>query len=229
MILFLSVMSVEIPKETSRSEFEAWVKDIAPRKREAIILPKAPVPVQKQFKEQPKEQVFAPRAVKAAPSPARVKALGGKGVLGLIGVKGAMGAVGDVFSENLSNVTEGKQRSELSSKGSAASKQAVTTGQLAKVEPKAVGSVLSIIARKNNAFTRCYERALRNNPALAGKIAYELSVSSDGEVLGVQFTEDTLRVKDVSDCIKGILLRLVFPAPKGGPAIFSSVLVFGAT
>jgi hypothetical protein len=87
--------------------------------------------------------------------------------------------------------------------------------------------VLSVITRKNSSFTRCYERALKANPDLAGKLGYEISVSEEGQVLDVKFIENTLRAPDVMDCVKSILLRLSFPKPKGGPAIFSSVLVFG--
>lgn len=280
-VLFISVMNIEIPKETTRADFEAWVKDIAPRKREAIILPEAPV------KSQPMEQPGKEKAAatgsktakasgstKAAASPARTKALRSAGILALIGVASdrssgskGKGAIADVFSsdsgkvsDDLGAVMEGKQRAELAT-GSHISRQAsgpadiggiasnssgkVATGQrqaselpVARVQTKTSGvvsgnadsqSVLSVIARKNSSFTRCYERALKNNPELTGKLAYELSVSEEGQVLGVKFTEDTLRVKDVADCIKGILLRLVFPAPKGGPAIFGSVLVFGTT
>ena len=89
--------------------------------------------------------------------------------------------------------------------------------------------VLGVIARKNSSFTRCYERSLKNNPDLAGKLAYEISVSEEGHVLDVKFIENTLRSSDVADCVKSILLRMIFPRPKGGPAIFSSVLVFGTT
>ncbi|MBH1989446.1 MAG: AgmX/PglI C-terminal domain-containing protein [Myxococcaceae bacterium] len=89
--------------------------------------------------------------------------------------------------------------------------------------------VLGTLAKKNSSFTRCYEKALKNSPDLSGKLAYQMSVSAEGSVFEVQFIEDTLRSSDVSDCIRSILLRLVFSPPKGGPAIFSSVLVFGTT
>lgn len=88
-------------------------------------------------------------------------------------------------------------------------------------------SVLGVIMRKNSSFTRCYERALKSNSSLAGKLGYEISVGEEGQVIDVKFIEDMLRSHEVTDCVKAVLLHLVFPKPKGGPAIFSSVLVFG--
>ncbi len=90
-------------------------------------------------------------------------------------------------------------------------------------------AAVSVISRKNASFTRCYEMGLRNNPNLAGRVGYEISVVEEGSVMDVRFVEDTLRSREVLDCIKSILLRLNFPKPKGGPAVLSSVLVFGTT
>ncbi len=90
-------------------------------------------------------------------------------------------------------------------------------------------AAVSVISRKNASFTRCYEAGLRNNPNLAGRVGYEVSVTEEGSVMDVRFVEDSLRSREVLDCIKSILLRLNFPKPKGGPAVLSSVLVFGTT
>ncbi|MES2503557.1 MAG: AgmX/PglI C-terminal domain-containing protein [Myxococcota bacterium] len=309
--MVISVMNIKIPEQrSSREDFEQWVKQIAPPKREAILLPEAPLPVTKSTTG-PKSDVGSatgsgepaaaasekqatrdsggggasesgsgsgsPNAAKAA----RTKALRSSGVLGVIGVASSGGggsALADVFSsnsgkvsDNLNGVMEGKQRVELpnssnisrqalkgpggggpggkgpadiggiasesSAKVNAGSRQgsdipmprvSSSAGTLVAGSVDA-NSVISVISRKNSSFTRCYERALRTNPDLAGRIAYEISVGEEGSVLDVKFTEDTLRARDVLDCIKGILMRLQFPQPKGGPAIFSSVLVFGTT
>lgn len=89
-------------------------------------------------------------------------------------------------------------------------------------------SLMSVITRKNSSFTRCYERSLKDNPNLAGRIGYEISVSTEGHVLDVRFTENTIRSSEVLECIKAILMRLTFP-PLNGPVIFSSVLVLGTS
>ncbi|MBL4819163.1 MAG: AgmX/PglI C-terminal domain-containing protein [Deltaproteobacteria bacterium] len=90
-------------------------------------------------------------------------------------------------------------------------------------------SVMNIIARKNSSFTRCYERSLSLNPNLQGRVGYELDVSKEGNVLGIRFVEDALKSRQVLNCVRRILARLNFPKPKGGPAIISSVFVFGTT
>lgn len=308
--LAISIMNIEIPKVgTNRANFEAWVKDIAPKKPQGIILPKMPKsianpePVEKAekidniennapvaesgpIKKSTKTKSQGTSTGSSGVPSVAPRKVASAGVLGIIGVAsdsnpkrgGSRSAVADVFSSNsgsvsddLGAVMEGKKSSQVASaeninrknlRGSdggvatthgpadigsvgAASSGKVTTGQRQEADipvPKvsSVGggitsgtadqnSVVAIIARKNSSFTRCYERSLKNNPDLAGKLAYQISVSEEGEVLDVKFVEDTLRTREVSDCIKSILLRLVFPKPKGGPAIFSSVLVFGTT
>lgn len=296
-VMVVSIMNIEIPKETSRKDFESWVKHVAPR-REAVLIPEAPSKALPETKTgaapekaeesgnvgsakgsakgteqaQGSSTASAQAAAAAAKSARRSKVMRASGVLGLIGVasQGSSGSsLGNVFSENSGSVSEdvgaameGKQGVELANssnisrkslKGSGGtggpaevggvSSGSVSAGQheesdlpVARVSSSGgevvsgnvnAASALTIIARKNTGFTRCYERGLKNNAHLAGKVSYEISVGGDGGVLDVRFVEDTLKAPDVLDCIKGILLRLRFSPPQGGAAIFSSVLVFG--
>ena len=89
-------------------------------------------------------------------------------------------------------------------------------------------SLMGVIARKNSSFTRCYERALKENPNLAGRLAYDITVSQEGHVLDLRFTENTVHSNEVTDCIKAVLMRLVFP-PLREPVIFNSVLILGTS
>ena len=78
--------------------------------------------------------------------------------------------------------------------------------------------VMKVIRASNAAIKRCYDKALTNNPSLKGKIAVKIIVKEDGRVGSVELSEDTLRDADVAKCVKGIIGRLRFPKPEGGPA-----------
>lgn len=273
------IVTVKIPEHTtSRAQFEAWVKDIAPAPRQATFVPK-PVRIElTPTPEEAKPEALAPEAApakashQAAPtrtagpvSTARSNTLRSKGILGVIG-----SSSNSVFeSNNLESAAVGTQQAESSS-GSNISRQALKAsssnqasqgpadiGQVASASSGKVqagthqqasilapkvstssgsflsgkgdqNSLMSVITRKNSSFTRCYERSLKDNPNLAGRIGYEISVSTEGHVLDVRFTENTIRSSEVLECIKAILMRLTFP-PLNGPVIFSSVLVLGTS
>ena len=78
--------------------------------------------------------------------------------------------------------------------------------------------VMKVIRASNAAIKRCYDRALISNPSLKGKIAVKIVVNVDGKVGSVDLSEDTLNDADVAKCVKGVIGRLRFPKPEGGPA-----------
>jgi hypothetical protein len=75
-------------------------------------------------------------------------------------------------------------------------------------------------------FRRCYERGLNANPDLTGKLVFEITIDASGKVVDLRFVEDTIRMREVVDCVKGILTRITFAAPQGGMASFKSSLFF---
>lgn len=78
--------------------------------------------------------------------------------------------------------------------------------------------VMKVIRASNAAIKRCYDKALITKPSLKGKIAVKIVVKEDGRVGSVDLSEDTLRDAEVAKCVKGIISRLRFPKPEGGPA-----------
>lgn len=78
--------------------------------------------------------------------------------------------------------------------------------------------VMKVIRASNAAIKRCYDKALITKPSLKGKISVKIVVKEDGTVGNVGFSEDTLRDAEVGKCVKGIIGRLRFPKPEGGPA-----------
>jgi TonB family protein len=78
------------------------------------------------------------------------------------------------------------------------------------------------------AIKACYERALKRNPNLSGKVKVRWTITEAGTVSAVEIEEDSMGDNEVSSCIKGLVSRWRFPAPSGGsvdvvyPFVFQS-------
>jgi outer membrane biosynthesis protein TonB len=67
---------------------------------------------------------------------------------------------------------------------------------------------------------RCYERELRQHADLAGRIAVELMLNSQGWVTSAVVKEDTLQSEPVRACILAAVRAWQFPfAPSGESAV----------
>jgi hypothetical protein len=88
----------------------------------------------------------------------------------------------------------------------------------------------SVIAReiraRRKAVAACYERALKTQPTLAGKLVVRFSLSAAGTVTATEIDDDTLGSPDVAACIRATVLRWRFPALAEGPAELSFPFVF---
>lgn len=73
----------------------------------------------------------------------------------------------------------------------------------------------------------CYERQLRANPDLAGKVTIEFTVEQSGDVVNARATENTTRDERVASCIVGTVSRLRFdPAPTDASVTLNYPFVF---
>ena len=78
------------------------------------------------------------------------------------------------------------------------------------------------------AIKACYERALKRNPTLSGKIVIHWTITAAGTVSGVDVENDTMGDSEVASCIKSLISRWRFPAPSGGSVEVSFPFVFQA-
>ncbi len=78
------------------------------------------------------------------------------------------------------------------------------------------------------AIKACYERALKRNPNLSGKIVIHWTITAAGTVSGVDVENDTMGDSEVASCIKSLVARWRFPAPSGGSVEVSFPFVFQA-
>ncbi|MCB9554623.1 MAG: energy transducer TonB [Deltaproteobacteria bacterium] len=66
--------------------------------------------------------------------------------------------------------------------------------------------------------TTCYQRALKRNPGLRGKISVRIEINTMGRVGSVEFDEDSIGDPGVASCVKATVRRQRFTPPKDGAA-----------
>jgi len=114
--------------------------------------------------------------------------------------------------------------------GAAASEKRVSG--IVKTEAPAVDGELdpAMVAKevrsRKAAIQNCYERALKRNPNLAGKVVIHWTITQAGTVSGVDVETDTLGDSEVASCIKSLVAHWRFPAPAGGSVEVSFPFVF---
>jgi TonB family protein len=87
--------------------------------------------------------------------------------------------------------------------------------------------VVNLIRQRISAIRACYERELRRNPQLSGKVTVEFTIQTTGTVSGVRATENTTGDDAVAACVVSTVQRFRFnPGPEGGSVTFSYPFVF---
>lgn len=71
------------------------------------------------------------------------------------------------------------------------------------------------LAERNREFRNCYERRLKVNHTIEGRVNVRMRVGRGGEVSAVSVS-GTLSDNEVLSCVRGIAQRLRFPPPTGG-------------
>jgi outer membrane biosynthesis protein TonB len=89
-------------------------------------------------------------------------------------------------------------------------------------------SVARKIRARRRAFQACYERELKRNPSLKGKLVLEVTVGENGRVVDIEVTDNALN-NAVANCIKGKMRSIRFPKPEGGEATFSYPFIFASS
>ncbi|MCC6751730.1 MAG: energy transducer TonB [Deltaproteobacteria bacterium] len=86
-----------------------------------------------------------------------------------------------------------------------------------------------IIRQGMAAIRACYQRALKRNPKLTGKVDVRIKVNAMGRTTGVDVEGDSVGDPTVATCIKSFASRWRFPPPEGGPAEIAVPFVFQAS
>jgi len=106
----------------------------------------------------------------------------------------------------------------------------VEGGPGAKAGSRDPDAVSAIVNKHNSAIQYCYQRALRRNPDLKGKLVVRFTITPEGRVKNVEVVSTTLTDKSVIDCVVSRIRRWSdFGAidPSKGDATFRQVYAFG--
>ncbi len=82
---------------------------------------------------------------------------------------------------------------------------------------------------RRGAIQSCYERELKRNHSLSGRLVLKFTISSRGRVTGLDLSEGSLQNAGVSDCITSLAKGWVLPftpedeVPVAFPFVFSPV------
>jgi len=87
-------------------------------------------------------------------------------------------------------------------------------------------SISRVVKRHRRAIRRCYEKALKTNPNLRGKIAVTFMITERGRTDMIEISQDTMHEPKVASCIKAVIRRWRFPKPENGSASVTFPFVF---
>jgi len=80
----------------------------------------------------------------------------------------------------------------------------------------ATATLRSALAGKAGAARGCYERALRNNATLSGRLVVNVRVGPAGQVCSAGVASNALGDPGVASCVVGMFRSASFPPPTGG-------------
>ena len=161
--------------------------------------------------------------------------IGGVGVArgsggGLPGIKvggpggggtGKVAGIGDLRGGSVGEGGTGEKGAEKAPKGFVRKGETkITGGELS--DPNGVGTV---IGQSIGLMKSCYDRALKANPELKGRITLVLTIKINGQVGSAEADDNDLG-DDVFGCIKTRVMALRFPPAKGGEAEVKIPLIF---
>lgn len=126
--------------------------------------------------------------------------------------------IGDLKTEGGGSVKTGR-KTEVAVKGSASAEAPEVDGELSSAQ---IGRVMK---RQLKALRDCYERALKRDRTLKGKIVIRFEILENGRTSGVE-VEDNMGSRDVVKCIKGRAKYWRFPKPEGGSVFVAYPVVF---
>lgn len=87
-----------------------------------------------------------------------------------------------------------------------------------------VADVRRVVNQALGGIQRCYERQLRNDPNLRGRVSVTFTVTGAGTVSGARASDSF--DPTVGTCVAGVISRLRFPEPEDGSVTFAFPFIF---
>jgi hypothetical protein len=95
--------------------------------------------------------------------------------------------------------------------------------KMGKIDGKAVNRYINT---RFGQVRTCYERRLKINPLLAGKVDLNIGINTKGKASAISVTKDTVRDPQMISCIKGVIRSWDFPKPEGGKVVIAKQFTF---
>jgi hypothetical protein len=92
----------------------------------------------------------------------------------------------------------------------------VNTGCSGECGGREAPQLRAVLSGKAAQARGCYERALRQNPQLEGRLAVAMRIGLQGQVCSASLVNDGLGDPAVATCVLQNLRSMTYPAPKGG-------------
>jgi hypothetical protein len=86
----------------------------------------------------------------------------------------------------------------------------------AKCTGKSNNAMEAAVNARAGSMRPCYERALRVNAALQGKMTVNVRIDSQGNVCSTGISQDAIHSTEVANCVMGMFRSAKFPPPSGG-------------
>jgi outer membrane biosynthesis protein TonB len=86
--------------------------------------------------------------------------------------------------------------------------------------------IASTVKSRIGGVKSCYEKELKRNPQLQGKIVMQFTINEAGRVMDVTAKSDSVGEPAVAECIKAQMERWKFPAPDGGTVTVAFPFIF---
>ena len=84
------------------------------------------------------------------------------------------------------------------------------------------------VKQRKAAITGCYEKELKRNPSLKGKVVVRFTIGTNGRVTEIDIEENTLGNEAVGSCIRSVIRGWVFPFKPDSEATVAYPFVFSS-
>lgn len=88
------------------------------------------------------------------------------------------------------------------------------------------GAIAEVVRRRIRSVQDCYERELKRDASLAGKIEIEFTIDEEGNVEEARVSNNKMGSDAVGECIVSRIRRWKFPKPQGGSVTVNYPFIF---
>jgi TonB family protein len=83
-----------------------------------------------------------------------------------------------------------------------------------------------VFRSRAGALRSCYERQLKKNPKIGGKLVVQFKIGAAGRVTSARVAKDTVGAPAVGQCVLSRIRSWKFPKPEGGSVSVSKAILF---